>query len=87
MPSLAELASHVGLHPTSLCRAFKQSTGISPHRYLLERRVARAKEMMADQRLTLTQIALDCGFSTSSQFSVVFRRITGLAPSVYRRSL
>ena len=87
MPSLAELASHVGLHPTSFCRAFKQSTGISPHRYLLERRVARAKEMMADQRLTLTQIALDCGFSTSSQFSVVFRRIAGLAPSVYRRSL
>ena len=87
MPSLAELASHVGLHPTSFCRAFKQSTGISPHRYLLERRVAHAKEMMADQRLTLTQIALDCGFGTSSQFSVVFRRITGLAPSVYRRSL
>jgi AraC family transcriptional regulator len=86
-PSLSQLARHVGLHPTSFCRAFKQSTGVSPHRYLLLRQVARAKEMMGDQNLTLTQIALDCGFRTSSQFSVIFRRITGLAPSAYRRSL
>lgn len=86
-PSLADLARHVGLHPTSFCRAFKQSTGVSPHRYLLERRVAHAKEMMADHTLTLTQIALDCGFSSSSQFSVIFRRVTGLSPSSYRRSL
>lgn len=86
-PSLSDLARHVGLHPTSFCRAFRQSTGVSPHRYLLERRVARAKKMMADQTMTLTQIALDCGFGTSSQFSVVFRRITGISPSIYRRSL
>lgn len=86
-PSLAQLAQHVGLHPTSFCRAFKQSTGVSPHRYLLERRVARAKEMMADHTMTLTQIALDCGFSSSSQFSIIFRRITGVSPSMYRRSL
>lgn len=86
-PSLAELARHVSLHPTSFCRAFKQSTGVSPHRYLLERRVAHAKEMMADHKMTLTQIALDCGFSSSSQFSVIFRRVTGLSPSTYRRSL
>jgi AraC-like DNA-binding protein len=85
--SLAELAQHVGLHPTSFCRAFKQSTGVSPHRYLLERRVARAKEMMADHAVTLTQIALDCGFCSSSQFSVIFRRLTGISPSMYRRSL
>jgi AraC-like DNA-binding protein len=86
-PTLTELACDVGLHPTSFCRAFKQSMGISPHRYLLERRVQRAKEMMTDHTLTLTQVALDCGFSTSSQFSVIFRRIVGLTPSTYRRSL
>ena len=86
-PSLAELAHHVGFHPTSFCRAFKQSIGVSPHRYLLERRVAAAKEMMADHGLTLTQIALDCGFGTSSQFSEIFRRLTGMSPSDYRRSL
>jgi AraC family transcriptional regulator len=86
-PSLAELAGPLRLHPTSFCRAFKQSTGLSPHRYLLEHRVNRAKEMMKDRKRTLTQIALDCGFSSSSQFSIVFKRITGIAPRDYRLSL
>ena len=86
-PSLAELAGPLRLHPTFFCRAFKQSTGLSPHRYLLEHRVNRAKEMMKDQNRTLTEIALDCGFSGSSQFSVVFKRITGVSPRIYRLSL
>jgi AraC family transcriptional regulator len=82
-----ELAQLLRLHPTSFCRAFKQSVGVSPHRYLLAHRVNRAKEMMKDHKRSLTQIALDCGFSDSSRFSVVFRRITGVAPREYRRSL
>jgi AraC-like DNA-binding protein len=86
-PSLAEIAGPLRLHPTFFCRAFKQSTGLSPHRYLLEHRVNRAKEMMKDQKRTLTEIALDCGFSGSSQFSVVFKRITGISPRGYRLSL
>jgi AraC-like DNA-binding protein len=86
-PSLAEIAGPLRLHPTSFCRAFKQSTGRSPHRYLLEHRVKRAKEMMKDPSLTLTRIAMDCGFSCSSQFSVVFKRITGVSPRNYRLSL
>ena len=86
-PSLAEIAGPLRLHPTFFCRAFKQSTGLSPHRYLLEHRVNRAKEMMKDRKRTLTEIALDCGFSSSSQFSIVFKRITGISPRGYRLSL
>lgn len=86
-PSLSEVAESIHLHPTSFCRAFKQSTGLPPHRYLLVHRIECAKEMMNDHNRTLTQIALDCGFSSSSQFSVVFRRIMGLSPRKYRRSL
>jgi AraC family transcriptional regulator len=86
-PSLSEVAESIHLHPTSFCRAFKQSTGLSPHRYLLVHRIKCAKEMMNDHNRTLTQIALDCGFSSSSQFSVVFRRIMGVSPRKYRRSL
>jgi AraC-like DNA-binding protein len=86
-PSLAEIAGPLRLHPTFFCRAFKQSTGLSPHRYLLEHRVNRAKEMMKDRRRTLTEIALDCGFSSSSQFSTVFKRIAGVSPRNYRLSL
>ena len=86
-PSMAELARHLQLHPTSVCRAFKQSTGLPPHQYLLSRRIECAKEMMGDPARSLTEIALDCGFSDSSQFSVVFKRIVGLTPREYRRSL
>jgi AraC-like DNA-binding protein len=86
-PTLSEVAESIHLHPTSFCRAFKQSTGLSPHRYLLVHRIDRAKEMMNDHNLSLTQIALDCGFSSSSQFSVVFRRIMGISPRKFRRSL
>ena len=86
-PSLAELAAPLGIHPTFFCRAFKQSTGLSPHRYLLAHRINRAKEMMKDQNRTLTEIALDCGFSSSSQLSVVFKRIAGVSPRIYRLSL
>jgi AraC-like DNA-binding protein len=87
MPHLSEIAHTVNLHEASFCRAFKQSTGLSPHRYLLLSRVNRAKELMKDPNRTLTDIALDCGFSSSSQFSVAFKRIVGESPGRYRRSL
>jgi len=86
-PTLAELARPLRLHPTSFCRAFKQSTGLSPHRFLLVQRINRAKEMMKDQKRTLTEIGLDCGFSSSSHFSVVFKRVTGVSPRIYRLAL
>ena len=86
-PSLTELAAHVGLSPTHFCTAFRQSTGHPPHRYLLNRRVARAKSLMADPGLSLTEIALGSGFGSSSQFATAFRRITGTTPSAHRRSL
>jgi AraC-like DNA-binding protein len=86
-PLLSEIAESINLHPTSFCRAFKQSTGVPPHRYLLIHRTNQAKKMMEDRNLTLTQIALDCGFSSSSQFSAAFKRIVGVPPRAFRRAL
>jgi AraC family transcriptional regulator len=86
-PSVSQLASVAGLSPAHFCTAFKQSTGYSPHRYLLNRRVAYAKELMADRGLSLTEVALTCGFGSSSQFATTFRRIDGVTPSAYRRGL
>ena len=86
-PSISQLASIAGLSPAHFCTAFKQSIGYSPHRYLLIRRVAYAKELMADRRLSLTEVALTCGFGSSSQLATTFRRIDGVTPSAYRRSL
>jgi AraC family transcriptional regulator len=86
-PSISQLASIAGLSPAHFCTAFKQSTGYSPHRYLLIRRVAYAKELMADRRLSLTEVALTCGFGSSSHLATTFLRIDGVTPSAYRRSL
>jgi AraC-like DNA-binding protein len=86
-PLLSEIAQSINLHPTSFCRAFKQSTGVPPHRYLLVHRTNQAKKMMEDRNLTLTQIAMDCGFSSSSQFSAAFKRIVGMPPRAFRRAL
>ena len=87
MPALSEIANAVHLHQASFCRAFKQSTGLTPHHYLLVQRVNRAKEMMKDPDRSLTDIAFACGFSSSSQFSVVFKRIVGKSPRKFRSSL
>ncbi len=86
-PSLEILASHVGLSPSHFSHAFKQSMGVPPHQYVIQRRVAEAKALMADRNLNLTEIALQCGFNGSSQFSTVFRRATGMSPSAYRHEL
>jgi AraC family transcriptional regulator len=85
--SLHTLASQVRLSPYHFVRAFKQSFGAPPHRYWTDRRVERAKSLLADPRASVTQIALDLGFSTTSAFGATFRRITGETPTDYRRSL
>jgi AraC-like DNA-binding protein len=86
-PSLRQLSEHVGLSPTYFCKAFRQSTGMPPHRYLTERRIALAKDLIARRELSLTEIALSTGFGSSSHFSVAFRNAVGVAPIIYQRSL
>ena len=85
--SLAELANHVHLQTSFFCRAFKQSTGVSPHQYFLLHKIRCAKEMMRDRARSLTEIALECGFCDSSHFSTAFRQKMGTSPSEYRRAL
>ncbi len=86
-PTLEILARQVGLSPSHFCHAFKKSMGVPPHQYVIQRRVGKAKALMADRRLNLTEIAMQCGFNGSSQFSTVFRRATGMSPSAYRHRL
>jgi AraC family transcriptional regulator len=83
--SLAELAALVGLSPWHFARAFKASTGEPPHRYLMERRIARAKELLAGTTQPITEIAHACGFASSQHLATVFRRVVGTTPSGWRR--
>jgi AraC family transcriptional regulator len=84
---LATLAELVRLSPYHFCRAFKQSFGVPPHRYHTGRRIERAKALLANPVLSVTDIGLTVGFSETSSFTAAFRKATGLTPTGYRRGL
>jgi AraC-like DNA-binding protein len=84
---LATLAGLVRLSPYYFCRAFKQSFGIPPHRYHTQRRIERAKALLATPNPSVTEIGLAVSFSETSAFTAAFRKATGLTPTAYRRSL
>lgn len=83
--AVADLAREASLSPFHFSRAFKHSTGQSPHRYLTERRIERAKSLLRHGDLPLSQIALESGFTSQQHFTGIFRRFTGAPPAAYRR--
>lgn len=85
--SLTDLARLTSLSTTHFCRAFKRSVGLPPHRYQLERRIERAKTLLADPTASVTAVASACGFKDSGSFATAFRKATGLTPSAFRRML
>jgi transcriptional regulator GlxA family with amidase domain len=85
--SLQVLAKESGYSRVHFARMFRAATGYTPHNYLLKLRVDRVRELLANPTLSLTDIALECGFSSHSHLSRVFRQILGATPSEYRRSL
>jgi AraC-like DNA-binding protein len=79
------LAGVAGMSPSHFAALFKCSTGISPHEAVLRRRIARAKELLGDERRTIAAIGCQLGFSSQAHFTTVFRRRVGVAPSTFRR--
>jgi AraC-like DNA-binding protein len=84
--SISWLAEQCGLSSSYFSRAFRESVGMPPYQWLIERRVSRAKVLLADRSRTLTDVALSAGFADQSHFSRVFSRIVGLPPGVWRRT-
>lgn len=82
--SLKDLAALTSLSPTHLCRAFKQSTGKTPHRWRQAARIDRAKQLLSGSLLSLAEISLAVGFAGQSQFTTAFRRETGSTPNRWR---
>jgi len=85
--SLAELAQECGLSVAHFGRAFRGTTGVSPHQWLLSRRIAKAEALLANTRLALSQIALECGFANQSHFTNVFKKFTNDSPGSWRHTL
>ena len=83
--ALDEIAAVACLSPNHLLRSFRQLFGMTPHQLLTERRVARARELLASTDLPVVEIALAVGFSSATSFSGLFRRHVGCAPAAYRR--
>lgn len=82
---LSELAELHGWSQFHFSRYFKRWMGVSPHQYVLQQRIERAKSLLGDSGLELADIALESGFSNQSHFGSTFRRLTGLTPNQYRR--
>jgi AraC family transcriptional regulator len=83
--SLAALAELADLSLFHFARAFTQSFGVPPHRYHMARRMDRAKSLLQEPALSVTQIGTQIGFRETSSFTRAFRRFTGLTPTDYRR--
>jgi AraC family transcriptional regulator len=82
--TLGELADRVGLAPSYRAGLFVDHLGQPPHRYLNERRVDRARQLLETSDLSITAMAVSLGFSSSQHFARVFRQLTGTTPTTYR---
>ncbi len=85
--SLAALASDAGLSRFHFCRAFKESTGLSPHAWLRQHRLERAMKMLRDTDDPVVSIAAALGYASQTAFAAAFRKLTGETPSDWRRRM
>src|SRR6266567_3518429 len=83
--SLEALAEQTGFSPYHFARLFRQTTGTSPHQFVLRQRVERAQLLLKERDVPLAQIAAACGFTDQSHLTQVFKRHVGLTPRAYRR--
>lgn len=84
--SIAELASACGLSRGYFIHAFKSTTGVTPHQWMLSRRIEQAQELLRNSEQPLAEIALICGFADQSHFTRVFSRMSGASPGSWRRT-
>ncbi|OWY28550.1 helix-turn-helix domain-containing protein [Herbaspirillum robiniae] len=83
--SIPEIARECNMSASYFLRAFKESTGQTPHQWLMAQRVQRAREFLRDTELPLAEVAIACNFYDQSHFSRVFSQVVGTSPGSWRR--
>ncbi len=84
--TIEQLSHEVALSPYYLIRLFRRIYKQTPHQYLIQLRMTRAKELLSHSDVSITEICADVGFESLGSFSALFRKIAGLPPSAYRNS-
>jgi len=82
--TLEAIATHLNMSQYYFCHLFKQSMGVSPYQYVLQQRINKAKNLLKQRQLTITDVALECGFANQTHFTKYFRKLAGTTPKNYR---
>lgn len=82
--TIEDMSREVALSPFYLIRSFRRAYKQTPHQYLVERRIARAKELLRNSDLSITEICAAVGFESLGSFSTLFRKAAGVSPRAYR---
>lgn len=85
--TLPRIAQALTLSPHHFAHLFKRATGVAPHRYVMQRRIEKAKELLAATHLPIATIAYEVGCASQSHFCALFRRAAGVTPQAYRKLL
>jgi AraC family transcriptional regulator len=84
--SLEALAEQAGFSSYHFARLFRQTTGASPHQFVLRQRIERAQHLLKEREVPLARVASECGFANQSHLTQAFKRYLGLTPRAYRQS-
>lgn len=83
---LAEMAQIMNMNSSYFCRAFQQEIGISPHQFVLQLRIEKAKQILKQSpQLPISDVAVNCGFTNQSMLNKHFRKVVGTTPTQYRK--
>ncbi len=85
--SIQDMANLVCRSRFHFCRAFRGATGSTPHQALMNIRMRRARELLADRNMSVTDVAMSVGYQTPSAFALAFRNAVGESPTAYRSQL
>jgi AraC family transcriptional regulator len=85
--SLGDIAAVAGLSVSHFKSLFRESVGLPVHQYLIRRRVARAKSLLAEEKMSISEIAFETGFAHQSHLARHMRRVLGVTPKAFRETL